>query len=87
MIYNLTKNTNFILKINKEKNNETSCCGGSCSTENGGCFDSGKKEMTVEKSIIQYSSREKFRDYAYATIFAISAILISKIALRFFYSK
>ncbi len=95
-IYIKLKLYNF-KKTNSNKNscvdNESTCCGGSCSNETPSkksCCDSeinDKKTNIMEKTVLQYSNREKLRDYAYASLYAISAILLSKVALRFLYSK
>ena len=87
----------FFSKTNLNKNscveNESTCCGGSCSNETPSkksCCDSeinDKKTNIMEKTVLQYSNREKLRDYAYASLYAISAILLSKVALSFLYSK
>lgn len=85
--------------INQEVTNGTSsCCGNEESGESGCCGGGGGKskpngssccgdnEKTDEMEILG-EERNRVREYAFATICALSAILISKIALRYLFSN
>ena len=84
----------FYLKNNSYKNcsdkQNESCCGGSCSSgvSNENCCDSKPNNQINTKVDESFNNKhERLREYAYASLVAISAIFLSRIALKFFYSK
>jgi hypothetical protein len=70
---------------NRENNGEQSCCGscdcGSAETKGESCCSS-ESDATANHC---ESKKSNLQNYAYATLIATSAILLSRIALRIFY--
>lgn len=80
-------------------NNDGGCCGndgdeGTCCQQNSQpnesscCSSSTKPKINVENNAyFDNSDKSRIREYAFAGLIAFSAIIISKVALRYFYSN
>lgn len=83
--------------INQEATNGTSsCCGNDnegedpcCSSKNNknGCCNDQDRDDHHQHVEQHHQERNRVREYAVATICALSAILISKLALKIFYAN
>jgi len=75
-----------VLKNQENKNAEQSCCG-SCDCGSGETNQEAESCCSSTKSLHNDSKKSNLRSYACATLIAASAILLSRIALRIFYSN
>ena len=70
-----------------DENENGSCCSSSKSGNESCCGSSGEKSNTCDNNSSGKEERNRVKEYAVATLVAFSAILISRIALKIFYSN
>lgn len=82
--------------LNNNENNKSSCCGGGCDCSNSdeqqenntfSCCSISNDNNVQNEMVVEELKRNRFREYAFATLIATSAIFLSKVALKYFYSN